>query len=283
MLEPTEALESTENALRLIIRLRLGNSWTSALTQERLDSFERRREEECLRRDGVAMSADLLMYTDFTDITTIIMKEWPTFKPVFDDQARTKAYFSLFEDVRNAIAHSRPLVPFEQELLSGMATQLRNQIGLYRMSENPKSQHYPLIESAVDSFGTESYTYTRRLVPQGGGRTRLEAGDRIEITCRSVDPRGRKLEWLLGRTLVYDDGSFTIVELSEPSAGDTVKLACVVREGDVGENFRIVVFLRSTGRFHLRSDQLYAIEGMQGKFEYDDIRYFTYAVNPPAD
>jgi len=75
---------------------------------------------------------------------------------VFDDKKRTEVYFGILEDFRNPSAHSRELATFERELLSGISTQLRNQVALYRTALDPANAHYPLIESIIDCFGQVS-------------------------------------------------------------------------------------------------------------------------------
>ena len=64
VMEPTEALQSTENALRLIIRSILGGKWKDAITADRVAYAQQRRDEEANRRDGVSTSQDLIQFTD---------------------------------------------------------------------------------------------------------------------------------------------------------------------------------------------------------------------------
>jgi hypothetical protein len=281
VLTPTEALESTENALRLIVRLLLPD-WQAKVTEQRLQQFKDRQAEEGKRRDGVATSNDLLPFTDFTDLTRLVLGEWETFKPVFDDQARLKVYFSLFEDVRNSIAHSRPLVDFEQELLSGMATQLRNQIGLFRMDANPATKHYPVIESAIDSYGVEGVTNV-----SWSGTIRVEVGHTIEFTGRAVDPRGRELEWFLGHAgQPYETALINHIETEAIAVGNSVRLPMTITEVDVCEYRLVAVMMRTKDyRFHRHNDvfRLGNASGVLSTFHYDDVRLFTYAVNPPMD
>jgi hypothetical protein len=115
---------------------------------------------------------------------------------VFDDRQRTLAYFGVIEDVRNSIAHSRDLVPFERELISGIAGHLRNQASLYRSGMDEASRYYPRIESIRDSFGIEG----ARPEEDNLGRTiRLEVGQVITFTGRAVDAKNRDIHWLTSR------------------------------------------------------------------------------------
>ena len=269
MLEPTEALESTENALRHIVRLVAGDDWQTKIPGPKRLESEKRQQRESQRRPGVSVSDDLLAFTDFSDLTTLILDQWTTFEPVFGDETRTTAYFNSMKSARNTIAHSRALVPFERELLSGMAGQLRQQITLYRTNINAPEQHYPVIESTKDNFGNDGAKVGEQEM------IRLEVGDTIEYNCRAVDPRGRDLEWLV---VVGVDSKTDPVWVK----GATVDLSLTVTDDDVGESYLTSIFMRSTGRHNLTNGSVF-VAGTQQGFTYDDVAYFRYAVNPPMD
>jgi hypothetical protein len=188
--EPTDALRAIEVALRLAVRQVLGGTeWLKAKGAPEREKLAERQEVEVKRRDGTVVSEDLLDYTETYHLTELVKKNWDSFSPVFVDKKRTEAFFGVIEDVRNSIAHSRDLVPFERDLITGIAGLLRNQVALYRSGAiDAAAQHYPLIESLKDSFGRDGH-------PLGGApgrfsRIRLEVGDVITFVGKATDPRG---------------------------------------------------------------------------------------------
>ena len=141
-MEPTDALRAIENALRIVIREILGRQgWLSATGAPDEGRLRERQVEESKRRDGAAVSADLLDYTETYHLTGLIGRNWEKFQPIFNDKARTLAFFGVIEDVRNSVAHSRDLVPFERDLISGIAGQIRNQVSLFRSSRTESTKY----------------------------------------------------------------------------------------------------------------------------------------------
>lgn len=272
MLEPYEALESAETALRLIIRLVVGEQWQRYVDQERLEKIRQRAVDD-ERRNGVITSKDLLDFTEFRDLRKVISTRWGDFKKVFDDEERLKVYLNLFEDVRNPIAHPRPIVEFERELLSGMARQIRQQIALYRLRQNPAHMHYPVIESVRDEFGRES---TAQSYPSSSKDTPwIPVGSTVEITCTAFDERGRELHWFIG--------GLSPEKLNNPAVGESVKLSHTFPADRAGENFGVSIYLRSTGKHHRKVHSHYTATGDRTGIGYDDERWFTFNVIPEDD
>lgn len=189
----------------------------------------------------------------------------------FDSKARTKLWIEALEDVRNAIAHSRPLLQFERELAAGVSGQLRNQITIYRTSKEPANQHYPVIESVRDRFGQPS------LPPHSyfGDRTlvRLDVGDVLSFDCTGSDQRGRDLEWALYGLVNDLDGEVEIAS----AQGASAVLSWMVAENFVGESKLFRVRLRAVGARHFRYQDGWPV------VSYDDQASFAYAVNPPYE
>jgi hypothetical protein len=273
-MDPAEALQALENSLRLIVREVLGADLPAQLSN--VDKLARNQARDLQRRDGALVSDDLLAYTEFPELRTIISNNWPRFEPVFSDQQRIEVYLEAVERVRNAIAHSRQLLEFEKDLVSGISGQLRNQITIYRTRTEPATAHYPVIESVQDSFGQRGRDpdgVAPTVLRRGWITQRLEVGDTVSFDCHGSDERGRELEWFLqavGR-------SFAPLEPSTvTTTGSTAVLRWNVTDEDVGEERWVAVAMRSLGaRYHRRTDAL--------KTAYDDKRAFLYAVNPPRD
>ncbi|MFF0172275.1 hypothetical protein [Micromonospora profundi] len=266
-MEPVEALRSIEIALRLVIKEVLGSEdWLQAKGAPERERLEERQAEEAKRRDGAVVSSDLIDYTETYHLTGIVERNWDRFQPAFKDKARTLAYFGVLGDVRNSIAHSRDLVPFERDLLSGIAGHFRNQISIFRGHHTPSSAYYPLIESVVDNFGREGVegpTFLQDDLP------RLNVGDVLRFSGRAFDARKKGVVWefLVGSVHAPLGGQGPPVV----ATGDTVEFEYSIREEDVSEFFVVGVRIRTEGKFHRNRDF----------HPYDDIRGFNYAVNPP--
>ncbi len=266
--DPTEALRTIEVALRLAIREVLGEYWLNASGAPDSTKLRERCDEERRRRDGAVASKDLLNYTETYHLTELIEKNWDKFKPVFRDKARTVAFFGVIKDIRNNIAHSRELVPFERELISGIAGLIRNQISLYRSSVNSSSKYYPLIESVTDNFGRRGSDPDRDGVRSG---PRLEVGDTLTFTGSAFNARGKPVTWELLKTrthsfLVSDEPALDMAD------GDSVILQYRVQEDDVQESFHLAIQIKTNSRFHRHAEE-----------KYDDRRDFIYPVNPPEE
>jgi len=269
-MEPTEALRSVETVLRLSIAQILPD-WKDVLSNEALGKVAEKRKEEGKRRDGAVVSDELLDYLEFHQLTSIINKRWEQFKPVFRDKGRTAAFFDFLEDVRNSIAHSRNLLPFERDLLSRISGQLRNQVTIYRSSVTDSAQYYPQIESVTDSFGWRMPKGTTQVITgpdQFRVGTRLEVGQTVQFNCSGWDARDRTLYWRLFRVEAY--WATSQKRLVSSAEGTEALLTWQVTDEDVGEYSHAIIEMISASRFHLHKD-------------YDDQVLFTYAVNPPLD
>jgi hypothetical protein len=267
--DPTEWIAAVEQDLRSLIETVLGTTFgfdwiqSSGLTQPRLEQLSQRRDEEMKRRQGGTVDSNLLRYSNFFELKIIIDKHWEKFKEVLGDKKSFDVYFDRIEGFRNAPAHSRELLPFERNLLAGLAGELRNRITISRSTMGPNKEFYPRIESARDSFGQE-------YVPSAWGDIGIQApislmvGQEVEFLCRSWDPNGRELTWSLEHQTVgrprFDEGQ-----------GDQVSLKMIITEQLVGDGLNVAIMLRGTSRFH------------RNVGEYDDSVAFHYRVLPPED
>jgi hypothetical protein len=258
-MEPTEAINGIEASLRLLIRTVLGNTWAARGVLD-ISMLEARREEERKRRDGAAVESDLLAYTHIYELRKIIVKNWEDFKPALVERKRFDIYMDRIEDFRNVPMHSRDLLPFERDLLSGIAGELRNIVTIYRSSKGPDMNHYPVADSLVDSFGNE--------IDSDNGvcftGLRLQIGQVVEFHCRGWDAQSRDLTWTLS--------SRTLQGAVDSATGDTVTLRWVVGEESVGEDSAVVIEMKSSGTYHRHG----------GRDGWDFTCRFRYHVDPPA-
>ena len=272
--DPATALQAVENSLRLVIRDVLGDSWRSSISD--LPRLEGKRAEDRARRDGAIVSDDLLSYVEFYHLSKIVRDNWdPHFAPIFSDKKRTDVLFGILGDVRNAIAHSRELLRFERELVSGASGQLRNQVTIFRTQKAPATSYYPIIESVIDNFGQigrQGITDLESAVPVP---LRLEVGDTVSFACRGSDERGRELEWFLQTG--FERSLQVRPSASKMCRGSSTTIEWQPTESHVGESQFVYVGMRAAdGRFRRNKGIAIAWEE-----DYDDMRIFRYAINPP--
>lgn len=255
-MEPAEAINLLETILRELVRSVLGEGWTVAGGLD-LAKLEERHTEEQKRRHGANVPVDLLEYTHLYELRKIITAEWAKFKPIFDDRKRFDVYLDRLEDFRNAPMHSRELLPFERDLLAGIAGEIRNLATIHRSQQAPDMTYYPSIESATDSFGNDlrSVTVTN---------LRLKVGETVAFTCRGWDPQGRQLSWKLQTVMPSAPRPRIVAE----DDGNEVILHWTVEQGDVSEELTLVLQLSSAAEFHRKGT-------------WDDHIVVIYAVDPP--
>lgn len=180
-----ESLHLLEVTIRDLISDLVPNVDGLGVTQARLASWAERREEERNRRVGAVIDERLLSYADFSDLETIVTKNWTEFKSCFGDLGRLKVYLHRLSALRNPGAHSRPLLPFEEALVIGMTGEIRQQVTVFRSEgmRTPEPEHFPRITEVRDSFGNR----TAGLTKHGPGRKRCDGAAPASVLTR----RGR--------------------------------------------------------------------------------------------
>jgi hypothetical protein len=181
-MEPYEAVNSLEGSLRGLVQDVLGDQWIESSGVDR-EALERRRTEEAARRKGAAVEQNLLAYTHLYELRKAINKNWEKFKPGLGDKKRFDVYMDRLEGFRNAPMHSRELLPFERDLLSGMVGELRNIVTIFRSQQGPDRKYYPVVETIVDSFGNEMEDIEARLTMTD---LRLQVGDTVEFAKKWI-------------------------------------------------------------------------------------------------
>lgn len=265
-MEPAHAVAAIENALRLAIREVLPE-WQERTTREAVAKLLEKAEVEQRKRDGVATSHDLLDYTEFHQLTDLVLGNWDAFKPIFDDKARTKFLFDLAGDYRNPAAHNRELLDFEVELLSGGAGQIRSQVAIFRSMNVDQARFYPKIESAVDNFGRRGFANE---FEARDSKMRVDVGDTITIEARAVRARGFEPKWIAA-FVVSGAMAWTTPPLSKVKGyGEQITLEVSVSSSDVGEQALLAVILTTDSKHHRH-------------YIVDDVLLFPFAVNPPED
>ncbi|GGV27996.1 hypothetical protein GCM10010260_80490 [Streptomyces filipinensis] len=269
---PAEALAACEQALRNLITTvltrKLGKDWVSQVfTAEKVERLREIRDEETgrrMRRGVAAVPSNELAYAQFFDILTLLKKHWEDFKPALGDRSETMGLLSRFEALRNSVAHSRDLLPFEEELLSGIAGEMRNKVTIYMSSQDPVGDFFARIDSVTDSFGNCIDNFPQDPMEHGTLlRTGLvlHPGDTVAFRCRGTDPQGRELTWWM---LPNHE-----TELSRHT-GCHVELTWHVSDFDVAARTDIHIYMESSGPHHR----------VNGSASFDHCASFVYTVLP---
>ena len=230
--------------------------------------------ESARRRKQSAVMAllylkSLLDYAETYHLTKLIEKNWDKFQPVLKDKARTLTYFGVIEDVRNSVAHSRDLVPFERDLISGIAGHMRNQVALFRSGNNQSAKYYPLIESIKDNFGIEGLNSRLDYMVVDTASTRLDVGSVLTFDGRAFNAKGRPVTWQLAPSSPSTiNGS--CLNVADVAKGDSVTFDYAITEANVSEHLIITIQIVADSRYHRHG-------------YIDDTRKFHYAVNPPDE
>jgi hypothetical protein len=270
---PATALSSCESALRQLLTYVLaekyGAAWMSAIfSGDKLVTLTNRQAEEAKKRTtrGVAVIPEsLLDYSNFYELINLAEKHWDLVSPALGKKSVTGALLHRFDDLRNSVAHSRDLLPFEEDLLSGIAGEIRNRVTIFMSTQAPSGEHFPRAERITDSFGNAADVEAMLRIsnPPVQCQQVLHIGDEIGFRCRGWDPHGRPLTW---RLRLHPASSPVITE----ATGDEVELSWTVDASNVSNLTYAIVDFKSDGPYHRWS------EGVDGMV------LFSYRVEPPA-
>lgn len=276
-LEPSVALSTCETALRELMTYAYekchGSEWLEQVSKpEQREQWAERATVEAATRGprGVAQIPNVgLAYANFYDLVGIIKKDknWEPLAGALVKKSEVISLLEQFEKRRNCIAHSRPLLTFEKEMLSGIAGMIRNQVTIHMSAKDHAGDIYPRIESITDSLGRviEPYGVDGELA--GCGDTpaiTVHPGETVRFTCVGIDPQERQLKW----DLSYPD--FTLRDSKVSESGVPVDLEWVVGDDDVN----------LTAHVNL---QMSAHEAKYRRYRsFDHRAYFEFSVQPPA-
>jgi hypothetical protein len=245
-----------EGALRDLVRLVLGSDWitTSGFDAETIAGIEARRAEDHVRRRGARLDGDLLDYTELTQLGRVITRNWSAFDKAIGPRKYFEMDLNRLGGIRNPVAHTRQLLPFEEHLAAGISGHLRNRIAAFRSDMNEPEKYWPTLESIVDSFGNRSQGSAGEFIPPGPA---IPVGEVVTFRCRATDPQGATLRWTLGSR-----GSTGEAE------GEDVTLTWQAGPDDIGERTSVIIRLVAD-RPHHRYDG-----------QSDAFVYFSYTVLP---
>ncbi|WP_345215508.1 hypothetical protein [Georgenia halophila] len=281
MYEPQLAVETLERSLRQLMahayaaEYGRGNWIDEIITSDQRSKWASLRTADQQQRTGVILPGGHgLEFTELTELVEIARQHWAPLKDALGKKKSAEPYLQTFLPLaeratrrRNAANHNRPLAPFEQELLSGIAGLIRNQVTIAMSSADPAGDIYPRIEAARDSFRHEMEIVRPdgELAGHIDTGAILHPGERVTFTCVAHDPDGRRLTWSARSNHDLQGGTSDTVESGEP-----VQLTWVVADSDVRESSTVSLFMTTEdSRYHRCGS-------------FDQRIYFRYAVRPLA-
>lgn len=262
-MEPAESLTTAEQALRDVVAAVMfeehGPDWLEKVVPP--DVLERwrsvRAEEERQRAGHVLAGVMDLSYAFLGDLVELIKKKghWAKlFEPIFGDKASAFALLDLLQRIRRPVDHARPLLPFEEDLASGIAGYLRNRVTIYLSNQDPVGDYYSRIERVEDNFGN-AFTHQPGANPDVmevvETPTTLRVGDQVTFRCQGTDPEGRSLTWRLA----------VGGQRSEPQIGNEIDLVWTVSETETGHP-HAQISMSHDGRYHRNINANTGMDGL---------------------
>lgn len=207
------------------------------------------------------ISENLLDYTEFYDLVAIAEKEkwWPDLTFALGDRKDTLALLRRAGQLRNAVAHSRPILPFEADPLSGIAGEVRNRVTIYMSQTAVGNEYWARIESVRDSFGNvlDGLETLRSSNPHVRTAQTLRVGDVVDFECRATDPEGREITWQI--SYLPNDH-----KLSPPErrTGDVVTFRWTVQMHHVSTRTSVHIRMTAASETHRWASAVGGIDGM---------------------
>ena len=257
VMDPAAAVTVCETALRTLMELAYakahGDDWLQHIAAaERRADWSKREQEEQKRRGnrGVAVVPQAgLSYSHLFDLIEIADAHWQPLSAALGKKADTLPLLKRLDTVRNAVAHGRPLVPFERDLISGIAGQIRNQVTIYMSTADPAGDIYPRIEWFADGLGTEAAPCQpddNYLWVLDGRAYSLQAGDVLTFDCTATDPQGRDIVWTIEQNSGEAAVSVTV------ASQEMAHLTWTCNKNSVSEHFSLTVSMSATGTTYHR-------------------------------
>ncbi len=156
-MDPATSLTTAEQALRDLLTATMykqyGADWMDKVVKPALrQKWKKTREQEAKQRVGHTLSGvNDLSYAFLGDLIDIIRARdhWKQFfEPVLGPYDEAFALLDILQTARRPIGHSRPLLPFEEDLISGIAGRIRNRVTIYLSDQDPDGNYYSRIERA---------------------------------------------------------------------------------------------------------------------------------------
>lgn len=258
IMDITQALKDTENALRdfiaTVLHNSLGRQWIEkcGASPDRIKKWEERYTIEQKRQKHAVVENRLLYYSDFYDLRPILKQHWAgQFSDALGDFKTIDVWLKELEKLRDPDAHRRELLPHQKHLIMGITGEIRARLIRYRSKKETSEDYYPRIESARDNLGNIN---TPGLSDMNREKMRLRVSDCIEFVITATDPMGESLEYA-----TYDG------DRTKWQDSNIIRLK--ITEDHIGVRLLVMLVIKSKRKYHAYTD-------------YDDHTIFEYEVLP---
>lgn len=221
-----------------------GADWLAEVaTEEQRTKWREKREVERKKRTSrgvAAIDETELAYAEFYELREIAERHWEPVASALKEQRVTLGLLKRFDDLRNTVAHSREVLPFEADLLSGIAGEIRNRVTIYMTGRDENDEYFGRAESVTDSFGNTA-------VPGGNGQAdcmtnlTLRVGDKLTFACRGTDAQGRAIKWSVASTPWASD---------EETEGPDATLNVPIRDAHVSQRTAFAIRMVTASKHH---------------------------------
>lgn len=201
-MDVTQAMKDAENSLRdfitEVLHGAIGQHWEQkcGVTDDRLQKWKERREEERKRQESSTADERLIYYADFYDLRTILQKNWSYFAAALGNLKTMEVLLSELEKLRDPDAHRRELMPHQKNLALGISGEIRSRIIRFRSKQEAASDYFPRIECARDSLGnacTPHHSPSKSAAETVLTGCNLRPGDTLSFVVTAFDPLGQQL------------------------------------------------------------------------------------------
>lgn len=182
-----------ENTLKQIIVDVLGTSDETdyKIPNEVKDKWFEKRTFEKEKNDGFLFEKRIIFYADFFDLKTIIDKNWSKFENLFKNKERFIVFFNEVNQLKNILNLGGTLTKSQEELLSGIVTDLKNSYTIFTNKKNKINDYFIRINSVSDNLGNNWHK-------ENSGKNSkpvLTVGDEYELMIDANDPKDREIEY----------------------------------------------------------------------------------------
>jgi hypothetical protein len=188
-------IKQYENTLRKLIIDVLGDADESdyKVPKNISNKWFQKRTAEQDKNNGFLFEKRVVFYADFEHLGLVIDENWQKFAPILGDKKRFLVFFSEVEQFKKIINNGKALIKGQENLLSGIVSDLKNTITIYNNKNNLVDDYFIAITKVSDNLGTSWSNINQ----ENQQKPVLKVGDEYELLVEANDPKDREIEYQL--------------------------------------------------------------------------------------
>jgi len=188
-------IKQYENTLRKLIIDVLGDADESdyKIPKNISNKWFQKRTVEQDKNDGFLFEKRIIFYADFEHLGLVIDENWQKFASILGDKKRFLVFFNEVEHFKKIMNNGKDLIKSQEDLLSGIVSDLKNTITIYNNKHNSVDDYFITITKISDNLGT-SWTNSNK---ENQEKPILKVGDAYELLVEANDPKDREIEYQL--------------------------------------------------------------------------------------